>query len=53
MRLFTLCNSSLTPGRLNPAFNPLGCLKTGLGAALLDAAAGCGFFRLIDSSAFN
>jgi hypothetical protein len=24
MRPFTLCNSSLTPGRLNPAFNPLG-----------------------------
>jgi hypothetical protein len=31
-----LCCSSFTPGRLNPAFKPLGCLNTGF-AALLPA----------------
>jgi hypothetical protein len=29
MRSLILCNSSLTPGRLNPSFNPLGRLNSG------------------------
>jgi hypothetical protein len=49
-----LCCSSLTPGRLNPAFKPLGCLNTGFAALLVagvvDVVAGFvkfGFLLLI------
>jgi len=53
-----LCCSSFTPGRLNPAFRPLGCLNTGFAAAPAGVAAGVagfvkfGFLLLIESSAF-
>jgi hypothetical protein len=44
IRPFTLCNSSFTPGRLNPAFKPLGCFTIGLGGPD-DAGGGMfGFF---------
>jgi hypothetical protein len=53
-----LCCSSFTPGRLNPAFKPLGCLNTGFAAppaGVADGVAGFvkfGFLLLIESSAF-
>jgi hypothetical protein len=42
--LFILCNSSFTPGRLNPAFRPLGCLTNGLGNPPADGGGMFGFF---------
>jgi len=53
-----LCCSSLTPGLLNPAFKPLGCLNTGFAALFAGVAAVVagftkfGFLLLIGSSAF-
>jgi len=45
MRPFTLCSSSLTPGRLKPAFKPLGCLKIGFWSPPVVAGDGMfGFF---------
>jgi hypothetical protein len=35
MRSLILCSSSFTPGRLNPTFKPLGCLKTGFAATVV------------------
>jgi hypothetical protein len=55
MRPFTLCNSSFTPGLLNPAFKPLG-LNTGLESppgAVVAGGGVFGFFWLIGASAFN
>jgi hypothetical protein len=51
------CNSSFTPGLLNPAFKPLGCFITGFSpCALFVVDAGLlgvnGLFWLIGTSAF-
>jgi hypothetical protein len=46
----------LTPGRLNPAFKPLGCLNTACfdSPPVVEAGGGVfGFFRLISASAFE
>jgi hypothetical protein len=55
MRPLILCSSSFTPGLLNPAFKPLGCLNTGFCSPPAVVAGGgvFGFFWLIGSSAFN
>jgi hypothetical protein len=53
IRPLILCNSSLTPGRLKPAFKPLGCLNTGFCSPPVVVGGMFGFFWLIRASAFN